>query len=63
MKVIKKVTKKEMRETLKNDARVKYASCDRDCPRCRISDGWFFLDNTKSGIRSGYRFAYFLANR
>lgn len=39
MKVIKKVTKKEMRETLKNDARVKYASCDSDCPRCRISDG------------------------
>ena len=39
MKVIKKVTKKDMREALKKDARVKYASCDNDCPRCRISDG------------------------
>lgn len=39
MKIIKRVSKSEMEEKLLEEAKVKYASCDQDCPRCRISDG------------------------
>ncbi len=39
MKIIRKIEKNEMQMNLKKDAKVKYASCDSDCPRCRVSDG------------------------
>ncbi len=39
MKVIRRIAKKEIQSNLKKDARDKYASCDSDCPRCRVSDG------------------------
>lgn len=39
MKVIKKVSRSAMEKQLQEDAKVKYASCDQDCPKCRVSDG------------------------
>lgn len=39
MKIIKNVSKQEMVKKLQEEAKVQYASCDEDCPRCRVSDG------------------------
>lgn len=39
MKVIKNVQKAEMAKSMQQEAKMTYAACGDDCPRCRVSDG------------------------
>lgn len=39
MKILKDVSKKEMEQAMKMEAKMAYSACSDDCPRCRVSDG------------------------
>lgn len=39
MEILKNVSKKEMEQAMKIEAKLAYSACSDDCPKCRVSDG------------------------
>ena len=39
MKIVRKISKVNMEQSMVNEAKVAYSACSDDCPKCRVSDG------------------------
>ena len=39
MKVVRKISKVSMEQSMVREAKASYSACSDDCPKCRVSDG------------------------